>query len=172
MLSLRTSLPAIRHPIRVLVPLLVAVAPTVWGCASSPAEKGLELAFGRAYTFSGMIAGDHVSGSVTFPEEGGYLVRSNHGVCDVTGDRGGFWTRGMRGRTNVGVRCGTLLLNLAIEDGEIKRHATAHIRKTETREVRDDCAIRNEDTGACVRWHYVPRSRDVTYTGTVSVADR
>ncbi len=124
---------------------------------------------GYNYLFSGSAGGETVEGSIFFADEGGYLIRSSHGTCDLTDDsRGAWWSRSQEGSRVLQLACQGIRLRMTLDpDGEI-RNGVATIKVKEFEERRGRCAEYDPNTGACLSWHWrtVPVTR--SYDGPVT----
>lgn len=105
--------------------LLFAVPAGFAGCASAQSGKLIDFDPNQAYSFSGTVRGEDLTGVVQFTGDD-YRMYSSNGMCNgvprrLAGDA--------KSSTVLDLRCGSLGLRLWLVDGQLQTEGTASLTK-------------------------------------------
>lgn len=137
------------------------------GCASTPEGPPPEVDLAPEYHFSGMVAGRAIEGTLSFPEEGGYIISSRSEICVHTKPREKWHLQSQLRTGSLRLRCG-FDLRVDLIDGDLARDARATTVEVETYQVAGNCEARDEN-GTCLRHEVIDRTRRLTHEGYVRI---
>lgn len=148
--------------------LLSAIAPvTLAACASTPQGPAPEVDLAPEYHFSGMVAGRAIEGTLSFPDEGGYIISSRSEICVRTKPRDQWQLQSALRSGSLLLRCG-FDLRVKLIDGDLARDAMATTVEVQTYQVAGNCEARDEN-GTCLRHEVIDRTRRLTHEGYVRI---
>lgn len=140
----------------------VAVGAGAWACTPRPQSEVDGVAPRGAWSFSGIVDGERVNGTLSFGDP--VVVSGSHGRCvrQVEGIQrwGGFFS----------ITCPDFALRVRIDDdGRVQDLGRARLKKTGLREERTTCKTFDTTRGVCVVWNTATVEYDRWVEGSVRV---